>query len=131
MCTLVWHAIQYYLNGLLGLGGYHLPTHQVRVLVSLAGYQILSTWFAQISQIPAVVWYGQPDIPSNIMCEVLSHQADTICLFIRCRYWSVWRAIKYYLDDPLGSAGNLLNIFVVWDGQPNMALNIICKVPSD
>jgi hypothetical protein len=89
MCTSVRHAIQYYLNGSLGLGGYHLPIHRVRVLVSLAGYQILSAWSARISRIPAVVLDGQPDIPSNIMCEVPSDQADTIFLFIRCGYWSV------------------------------------------
>ena len=89
MCTSVRHAIQYYLNGSLGLGGYHLPIHRVWVLVSLAGHQILSAWSARISRIPAVVWDGQPDIPSNIMCEILPDQADTIFLFIRCGYWSV------------------------------------------
>jgi hypothetical protein len=44
----------------------------VWVLVSLAGYQILSAWSTRISRIPVVVWDGQPNMPSNIICEVPS-----------------------------------------------------------
>ena len=129
-------------------------------MVSLTCHPILSVWYHQIRRILSEyslgVGHSQPDIPSNIICVVMSDQADTVWIFTQHRQWLAWHAIQYYLCVTVRSGGYCLNIYSAWatvsltcqwilsvwyrrirqilseyslsigHSQPDMSVNIIC-----
>jgi len=57
---------------------------------------------------------GQPNMASNITWMVLLDYANSIWIFSWCIRWSVWQAIQYYANGPIGLGGLHLNIQLVY-----------------